>query len=127
MTEPSLARDDEWRQRQAELDAQGIIQGMAQARQRAVELAHTGRWRGGNARFAASAALPVGDLGRVVAEHDLWKPSRATRTRRPATGVDGAHPQVGHRPCVAERPLSPAKRLPPARKDCSVTGTHGTD
>jgi hypothetical protein len=43
MTEPSLARDDEWRQRQAELDAQAIIQGMAQARRRAEELAHTGR------------------------------------------------------------------------------------
>ena len=72
--------------------------------------------RGGNALFAASATLPVGDLGRVMAEHDLYKPSRATRTRRPATGADGAHHQVGHRPCVADRPLSPAKRLPPARK-----------
>jgi hypothetical protein len=37
------ARDDEWRQRQAELDAQAIMQGMAQARQRAEQLARTGR------------------------------------------------------------------------------------
>jgi outer membrane biogenesis lipoprotein LolB len=43
VTEPSLARDDEWRQHQAELDAQAIMQGMAQARQRAEQLAHTGR------------------------------------------------------------------------------------
>jgi hypothetical protein len=43
VTGPSLARDDEWRQHQAELDAQAIIQGMAQARQRAEQLAHTGR------------------------------------------------------------------------------------
>ena len=44
VTEPSLARDDdEWRQRQAELDAQAIMQAMAQARQRAEQLAHTGR------------------------------------------------------------------------------------
>jgi type II secretory pathway pseudopilin PulG len=44
VTKPSLARDDdEWRQRQAELDAQAIMQAMAQARQRAEQLAHTGR------------------------------------------------------------------------------------
>jgi hypothetical protein len=44
VTEPSLARDDdEWRQRQAELDAQAIMQGMEQARQRAEQLARTGR------------------------------------------------------------------------------------
>ena len=44
VTDPSLARDDDkWRQRQAELDAQAIMQGMAQARQRAEQLAHTGR------------------------------------------------------------------------------------
>jgi hypothetical protein len=41
VTEPPLARDDEWRQ--AELDAQAIMQGMAQARQRAEQLAHTER------------------------------------------------------------------------------------
>jgi hypothetical protein len=39
----SQARDDEWRQGQAELDAQAIMQGMAQARQRAEQLARTGR------------------------------------------------------------------------------------
>ena len=43
VTEPSLARDDEWQPRQAELDAQAIMQGMAQARQRAERLARTGR------------------------------------------------------------------------------------
>jgi len=43
MSEPSLARqDDEWRQRQVELDAQAIMQGIAQARQRAEQLARTG-------------------------------------------------------------------------------------
>ena len=42
-SEYSLARGDEWRQRQAELDAQAIMQGMAQARQRAEQLARTGR------------------------------------------------------------------------------------
>jgi len=42
--EHSLARhDDEWRQRQAELDAQAIMQGMEQARQRAEQLVRTGR------------------------------------------------------------------------------------
>ena len=43
VSERSSARDDEWRQRQAELDAQAIMQGMAQARQRAEQLARTGR------------------------------------------------------------------------------------
>jgi hypothetical protein len=44
VAEPSLARDDdEWRQRQAELDAQAIMQGMEQARQRAEQLVRTGR------------------------------------------------------------------------------------
>ena len=43
MSEHSPAHDDEWRQHQAELDAQAIMQGMAQARQRAEQLAHTGR------------------------------------------------------------------------------------
>ena len=43
MSEHRPARDDEWRQRQAELDAQAIMQGMAQARQRAEQLARTGR------------------------------------------------------------------------------------
>jgi len=43
MSERSLARDDEWLQRQAELDAQAIMQGMAQARQQAEQLARTGR------------------------------------------------------------------------------------
>jgi hypothetical protein len=42
-SELSLARGDEWRQRQVELDAQAIMQGMTQARQRAEQLAHTGR------------------------------------------------------------------------------------
>ena len=42
--EHSLARgDDEGRQRQVELNAQAIMQGMAQARQRAEQLARTGR------------------------------------------------------------------------------------
>ena len=35
--------DDEGRQRQVVLDAQAIMQGMAQARQRAEQLARTGR------------------------------------------------------------------------------------
>jgi hypothetical protein len=43
VSEHSPARDDEWRQRQAALDAQAIMQGMAQARQRAERLARTGR------------------------------------------------------------------------------------
>ena len=43
VSERSPARDDEWRKRQAELDAQAIMQGMAQARQRAEQLARTGR------------------------------------------------------------------------------------
>ena len=43
VTEPSLARYDAWRQGQVELDTQAIMQGMAQARQRAEQLAHTGR------------------------------------------------------------------------------------
>jgi hypothetical protein len=43
VSERSSARDDEWRQRQAELDAQAIMQGMAQARQQAEQLARTGR------------------------------------------------------------------------------------
>jgi hypothetical protein len=43
VSEHSQTRDDEWRQRQAELDAQAIMQGMAQARQRAEQLARTGR------------------------------------------------------------------------------------
>jgi hypothetical protein len=44
VSEHSPARhDDEWRQRQAELDTQAIMQGVAQARQRAEQLARTGR------------------------------------------------------------------------------------
>ena len=43
VSEHSPARDDQWRQRQAALDAQAIMQGMAQARQRAEQLARTGR------------------------------------------------------------------------------------
>ena len=46
MSEHSPARNDEWRQPQAELDAQAILQGMAQARQRAEQLARTGAERG---------------------------------------------------------------------------------
>jgi outer membrane biogenesis lipoprotein LolB len=42
MPEHSSARDDEWRQRQAELDAHAIMQGMAEARQRAEQLARMG-------------------------------------------------------------------------------------
>ena len=43
VSEQTPARDDAWRQRQAELDVQPIMQGMAQARQRAEQLARTGR------------------------------------------------------------------------------------
>jgi hypothetical protein len=43
VSERSPARDDELRQRQAELDAQAIMQGMPQARQRAEQLARIGR------------------------------------------------------------------------------------
>jgi cell division protein ZapA (FtsZ GTPase activity inhibitor) len=43
VSEHSPARNDEWRQRQAELDAQAIMQGMTQARHRAEKLARTGR------------------------------------------------------------------------------------
>ena len=35
--------DNEWRQRQAILDAEAIMQGMAQARERADQLARTSR------------------------------------------------------------------------------------
>jgi hypothetical protein len=43
-SESSLVRyDDEWRQRQAVLDAEAIMQGMAQARQRAEQTARTQR------------------------------------------------------------------------------------
>ena len=43
-SEHALVRyDDEWRQRQAVLDAEAIMQGMAQARQRQEELARTAR------------------------------------------------------------------------------------
>jgi cytochrome c biogenesis protein ResB len=43
-SEHALVRyDDEWRQRQAELDAQAIMQGMAQARQRAEQTARSAR------------------------------------------------------------------------------------
>ena len=42
-SEHSLTRDDEGRLRRVELDAQAIMQGMAQARQRAAQLARTGR------------------------------------------------------------------------------------
>ncbi len=42
--EHALVRyDDEWRQRQAVLDAEAILQGMAQARQRHEEMARTAR------------------------------------------------------------------------------------
>ena len=47
VSEHSLARgDDEGRQRQVELNAQAIMQGMAQARQRAEQLARTGDRQG---------------------------------------------------------------------------------
>ncbi len=43
-SEQALVRpDSEWRQRQAILDAEAILQGMAQARQRNQELARTAR------------------------------------------------------------------------------------
>lgn len=43
-SEQALVRpDNEWRQRQAILDAEAILQGMAQARQRSQELARTAR------------------------------------------------------------------------------------
>ncbi len=43
-SEHALVRyDDEWRQRQAVLDADAIMQGMAQARQRNEELARSAR------------------------------------------------------------------------------------
>jgi hypothetical protein len=43
-SEHSLVRyDDEWRQRQAVLDAEAILQGMAQARERQDALARTAR------------------------------------------------------------------------------------
>jgi hypothetical protein len=38
-----VRHDDEWRQQQAVLDAEAILQGMAQARQRQQELARTAR------------------------------------------------------------------------------------
>ncbi len=40
-SEQALVRDGEWRQRQAVLDAEAILQGMAEARQRAEEMART--------------------------------------------------------------------------------------
>ena len=43
-SEHALVRyDDEWRQRQAELDAEAIMRGMAQARERYQELARSAR------------------------------------------------------------------------------------
>jgi len=48
--------DDEGRQRQVVLDAQAIQQGMAQARQRAEQLARTGRRARRSALVAASDA-----------------------------------------------------------------------
>jgi acyl carrier protein phosphodiesterase len=42
-SEQALMRQDGWRQRQAELDAQAILEGMAQARNRALALARSGR------------------------------------------------------------------------------------
>jgi hypothetical protein len=38
-----MGRDDAWRQKQAVLDADAILQGMAQARERAQMLARTAR------------------------------------------------------------------------------------
>jgi len=40
-SEQALVRDGDWRQRQAVLDAEAILQGMAQARQQAEEMART--------------------------------------------------------------------------------------
>jgi acyl carrier protein phosphodiesterase len=42
-SEQALTRQDGWRQRQAELNAQAILEGMAQARNRAQALARSGR------------------------------------------------------------------------------------
>ena len=42
-SEHVLTRQDGWRQQQAELDAQAILEGMAQARHRAQALARMGR------------------------------------------------------------------------------------
>jgi hypothetical protein len=42
-SEQALTRQDGWRQQQAVLDAQAILDGMAQARHRAQELARTAR------------------------------------------------------------------------------------
>jgi hypothetical protein len=41
--DPMMGRNDEWRQRQALQDADIILQGMAQARQRADMMARTAR------------------------------------------------------------------------------------
>lgn len=40
-SEQALVRDDDWRQQQAARDAEAILQGMAQARQQAEEMART--------------------------------------------------------------------------------------
>jgi acyl carrier protein phosphodiesterase len=45
LSEQALTRQDDWRQRQADLDAQAILEGMAQARNRAQALARSGRSR----------------------------------------------------------------------------------
>jgi len=42
-SERALVRDGDWLQRQAVLDAEAILRGMAQARQEAEELARTAR------------------------------------------------------------------------------------
>jgi hypothetical protein len=42
-SEQALTRQDSWRSKQAELNAQAILAGMAQARQRALALARMGR------------------------------------------------------------------------------------
>jgi hypothetical protein len=42
VSEQALVNQDGWRQQQAVLDAQAILEGMAQARNRAQQLARTG-------------------------------------------------------------------------------------
>lgn len=42
-SDEALLSQDDWRQRQVVLDTEAILQGMAQARQRAEQMARTGR------------------------------------------------------------------------------------
>jgi hypothetical protein len=94
VSERSLARDDEWHQRQAELDAQAIMQGMAQARQRAEQLARTGH------RLSDGAHYQQG-----IVRHGGWQPPT-----RPEVGVSTQISPLCQRLITNIRHLTPPRR-----------------